>query len=102
MKLSIPKPRKLNAFRALRRIFKLEKELKISRQQTEGAWFNRNHYCKHINIIGREIIGPRLDSTREWTNCAPDAVSRETRNLIERLEAENGELREKLKRIVAD
>jgi len=96
MTTTLPKPRKLNSFRALLRIFRLEKALKESRRQTEGAWTNRNHYCEHINIIGREILGPRLGHAHPWTNCSPEAVSRETRKLIEKMEAENAELRRAL------
>jgi hypothetical protein len=92
----IIKPRKLNSFRALRAIFRLHKALEESRRREEGAWTNRNHYCTHINIIGTEILGPRLNSFKGG-NCSPEAVSRETRNLIERLEAENSELRKLIK-----
>ena len=96
MKLAIPKPRKLNAFRALLRIFRLEKQLKESRRREEGAWFNRDHYCKHINIIGQEVLAPRLNGAFAGGNCSPEAVSRETRKLVERLEAEIVELKAKL------
>lgn len=95
-KLAIPKPRKLNAFRALLRIFRLEKQLKESRRREEGAWFNRNHYCKHINIIGMEVLAPRLNGAFGGGNCSPEAVSREVKKLVERLESENRELQAKL------
>ncbi len=93
MTLDIPKPRKLNVFRALRSIFRLQKALVDQKRQTESAWTNRNHYCEHINIIGREILGPRLGHTHPWENCSPEAVSRETRLLIERLEMDIADLR---------
>lgn len=88
----ITKPRKLNSFRALRAIFRLHKALLEQKKQTESAWTNRNHYCKHINIIGTEILGPRLNSFKGG-NCSPEAVSRETLNYILRLEEENAKLR---------
>jgi len=91
-------PRRLNSFRALRRIFRLEKALEWQKRQTEGAWFNRNHYCKEINIIGMEILSPRMNGAFASGNCSPEAVTRETRNLIERLEAEIHELRAALRK----
>lgn len=95
MTTTIPKPRKLNAFRALRRIFRLEKNLAWSRRQTESAWINRNRFCHEINVIGKEVVGPRIDSFK-GDCCDPQAVSRETRKLVEKLEAENAELRRAL------
>lgn len=95
MTTTIPKPRKLNVFRALRRIFRLEKDLAWSRRQTESAWNNRNRFCHAINVIGKEIVGPRIDSFK-GDCCSEDAVVRETRKLIEKLEAENAELRRAL------
>lgn len=90
------KPRKLNGFRALLRIFRLEKALEAARRQTEGAWQNRNHFCREINIIGKEIIGPRIGSFN-GDACAPEAVTRETLKLLERYENEIAELRSQLK-----
>lgn len=48
---------------------------------------NRDHFCREINIIGREIVGSRIDAF-QGDNCSPEAVTRETRNLIERLETQ--------------
>lgn len=95
MKTEKSKTRTLNRFRALLRIFRLEKQLIAVQREADGAWTNRNLFCRHINIIGKEIIGPRIGSF-QGDCCSPEAVSRETRNLIEKLEAENAELRRQL------
>lgn len=92
---TIPKPRTLNSFRALRAIFRLQKTLNWQKRQTEDAWSNRNRFCHAINVIGKKIIGPRIGSFKD-DNCSEDAVVRETRKLIEKLEAENVELRRAL------
>lgn len=95
-KTTIPKPRTLNPFRALRAIFRLQKDLEWQNRQTEAAWTNRNLFCSAINVIGKEIVGPRI-GTFKGDCCSPEAVVRETRKLIERLEEENAELRRALK-----
>lgn len=92
---TIPKPRTLKPFRALRAIFRLQKALDWQKRQTEGAWSNRNRFCHAINVIGKEIVGPRINSFK-GDCCSEDAVVRETRKLIEKLEAENAELRRAL------
>lgn len=90
-----PKPRKLNIFRVLRNLFRLEKELAASRRQTESAWSNRNRFCHAINVIGKEIVGPRINAFK-GDCCSEEAVVRETRKLIESLEKEIGELQAQL------
>ena len=74
---------------------KLQTELARSIDQTRGAWFNRDRFCAAINVIGKEIVGPRIDSFK-GDCCSEDAVVRETRKLIEKLEAENADLRRAL------
>lgn len=56
-------------------------------QEAKSAWANRERFCTEINIIGREIVGPRIGAWKGEVSCAPDAVTRETRLLIESLEA---------------
>ena len=63
----------------------LEQQLEEARASANSAWENRNHFCKEINIIGKNIIGPRIGSF-QGDCCAPEAVTRETRLLIESLE----------------
>lgn len=92
---TITKPRALKTFRALLAIFRLEKALAESKERERGAWANRNRFCRAINVIGKEIVGPRISSFK-GDCCSEDAVVRETRMLIEKLEAENAELRRAL------
>lgn len=95
MTTTIPKPRKLKPFRALRAIFRLEEALAESKERERGAWENRNRFCNAIHIIGKEIVGPRIDGFK-GDCCSEEAVVRETRKLVEKLEAENTELRSAL------
>lgn len=44
--------------------------------QVDAAWENRNRFCKEINVIGHGVLGWKTD------NCAPDAVSREVKQLV--------------------
>lgn len=95
MTTSIPKPRQLNTFRALLRIFRQEKALKQAESREQAAWANRDRWAKEITIIGKEIVGPRIGAFKS-DSVAPEAVTRETRNLIERLEKEITSLRARL------
>lgn len=94
-KLPIPKPRKLKSFRALRAIFRLQKALNDQIKETDVAWNNRNRFCSAINVIGKEIVGPRMGCF-QGDCCSEEAVVRETRKLIENLEDENAKLRSAL------
>lgn len=66
----------------------------------KSAWVNRDMFCSQINILGKDIIGPRINSFKG--DCvAPEAVVRETKKLIEKFESENNQLKDSLKRIAA-
>lgn len=72
---------------AHREIFAEQKaQIEAQQEQLTAAWSNRDRFCAEINVIGHEVLG--------FTgNCAPDAVSRETKALVEKLKAENETLR---------
>jgi hypothetical protein len=60
-------------------------ELEYSQQETKAAFANRDRFCHEINIIGKNIIGPRINAFN-CDNVAPDAVTRETRLLLMRMD----------------
>ncbi len=73
-------------------IHDLRKALAAAQQSEKNAWANQGRFCREINIIGKEIIGPRINAFKG--DCvAPDAVTRENRLLIERIEKERDELK---------
>jgi hypothetical protein len=72
-------------------------QLANAKADAEAAWINRDHLCHHINIIGKEVLGPRINAFK-GVCCAPEAVSCEARNLVERLEAERDSLRKHLQK----
>lgn len=70
-----------------KRAVEAHERLAAENERTEAAWANRNRFCKHINIIGHEVLGFKSDS------CAPDAVSRETKVLVDKLRDELARIR---------
>lgn len=61
--------------------------LKDLTDKFEAMRENRDLFCGAINTIGRDIVGPRINAFQH-DNCSAEAVVRETRNLIEKLETE--------------
>jgi len=103
---------RLEAIPELRRIFAADKAAELAArdqriaelwQEKESAWANRNRFCNEINTIGKEIIGPRIGSFKG--DCvAPDAVTREIKLLLERMDkqlaAKDAEI-ERLRKVIA-
>lgn len=80
------------------RLTELDKQLHLEAESASSAWTNRDHFCRYINVIGKEIIGPRINAFK-GDCCAPEAVARETLNLIVKLEAENAALKARIRQL---